>query len=325
MKKTLLALAVVAGFSSAAQADTTTLYGRLAYEVSLANGADNAKDTVKVFSNKLDLATSGVRLGVKGVEDLNNGLKALYQLEFGYDFDGDAKNKGKLTEVRQANVGFSSAFGTITLGKQTNLHGAWAGKADTFNSLSGTYAPSLGNRSAKAVSFISPAAGGVTIGAAVILDGSGDVLPYGTSKNVRAYQGGVNYDINGLEASFVYTATKGDQAGVKKGSHELYAAGVAYNAETFTVAADYAHLASSADYFAVAGRFAHGSNTVRVDFEYKDPKGKKNELMKVGLGYQYNFSKRTRAWVEGAYMRDKYEVQGKKSTYSAVVGLRHDF
>lgn len=322
MKKSLLALAVVAGFSGVAQADNTTLYGRLAYKVDF-SGGEKAKDAVNVFKNNLDLKTSGVRLGVKGLEDLNNGLKVHYQLEFDFGFGGD--HKGTLKEVRQANLGFSGSFGKVTLGKQTNLHGHWAGKADQMNSVSGAFADSLGSRSAKAISFVSPATGGVTAGAAVVLDGSGEVHKLGTSKNVRIYQAGLNYAVNGLEASFVYTATKGDKPGVKHGSDELFAAGVSYGNDTFLVGADYWHTASTGDYIAVAGQYYMGQNTFSADFEYANPKGAKNELMKVGLGYQYKLSKRTRAWVEGSYTRDKYEFKGKKSQYSAVVGVRHDF
>ena len=43
-----------------------------------------------------------------------------------------------------------------------------------------------------------------------------------------------------------------------------------------------------------------------------------------GLGYQYNFSKRTYSWVEGQYV-DLNGDDSDDNGYSVRVGLRHDF
>lgn len=306
MKKSLLTLAVVAGFASVAQAaDTTTLYGRLAYEI-------NIQDLKNADESTLDLSTSAVRLGVKGVEELNNGLKALYKLEFAYDFAKEAANKGRLREIRQANVALQGGFGTLTLGKQTNLYGALNGKADIFESVSGEFR-AIPTRSAKAISLVSPA-GPVTLGAAVVLDGSKELGSGSDSKNVTVYQAGAQYGVNGLEAAFVYTGVKGTPV-------KHYAASLGYSNDNFAAGFDYERVQKTSDYFALAGEFKSGSNTFRLGAEYLDPKAEKG-VVRALLGYQYNLSKRTYTFVEGTYERD---LETKNNGYSAVFGLRHDF
>lgn len=58
------------------------------------------------------------RWGLKGAEDLGGGLKAIFTLENGFDTStGSLSNNGRLFG-RQAYVGISSPYGTLTLGRQ---------------------------------------------------------------------------------------------------------------------------------------------------------------------------------------------------------------
>jgi predicted porin len=58
------------------------------------------------------------RWGLKGAEDLGGGYKAVFTLENGFDTStGNLGNNGRLFG-RQAYVGISSPYGTITLGRQ---------------------------------------------------------------------------------------------------------------------------------------------------------------------------------------------------------------
>ncbi|HXO93953.1 MAG TPA: porin [Candidatus Acidoferrum sp.] len=58
------------------------------------------------------------RWGLKGAEDLGGGLKAVFVLENGFDpSSGNLSNNGRLFG-RQAYVGVSSPYGTLTLGRQ---------------------------------------------------------------------------------------------------------------------------------------------------------------------------------------------------------------
>ena len=61
----------------------------------------------------------GSRFGLKGAEDLGGGLKAIFQLENGFDSTSGALGQGKRMFGRQAFVGLQSdQYGTLTLGRQ---------------------------------------------------------------------------------------------------------------------------------------------------------------------------------------------------------------
>lgn len=74
------------------------------------------------------METSGLRQsvwGIKGTEDLGNGLTAFFNLESHFDMDtgalhgtGDTAGSGTILFRRQANLGLSGSWGSITLGRQ---------------------------------------------------------------------------------------------------------------------------------------------------------------------------------------------------------------
>lgn len=63
----------------------------------------------------------GSRLGFRGTEDLGNGLSALFVIENGLALDTGAAAQGGLLFGRTAVVGFSGAFGRVTIGRQTDF------------------------------------------------------------------------------------------------------------------------------------------------------------------------------------------------------------
>ncbi|WP_043680674.1 porin [Castellaniella defragrans] len=132
MKKTLLAAALLAGFATAgvAQAETSvTLYGIL----DTGYGYQNYKydhagaDITSKSSGLRDGTFNGNRFGLKGSEDLGDGLRAIFQLEQGFNLgDGTAANSTRAFH-RQAFVGLSSDnWGTFTMGRQ------YSAGVDTF-------------------------------------------------------------------------------------------------------------------------------------------------------------------------------------------------
>ncbi|HHT00545.1 MAG TPA: porin, partial [Thiomicrospira sp.] len=77
MKKNIIALAVAAAFAApVAMADAPTVYGKLNLNVSSITDKGNGVN---------DVAS---RVGIKGSEDLGDGLKAIYKMEFELDVEG---------------------------------------------------------------------------------------------------------------------------------------------------------------------------------------------------------------------------------------------
>ena len=121
MKIKLFAVAAATLFAASAQAQSSvTLYGVADVGIeylSNANGATKANNTnsrVAMQSGNM----SGSRWGLRGVEDLGGGLKALFQLESGFSVDDGAGSTDGLFN-RAATVGLQGQFGTLTLGRQT--------------------------------------------------------------------------------------------------------------------------------------------------------------------------------------------------------------
>ncbi|MCP3655898.1 porin [Herbaspirillum sp.] len=122
MKKSILALAVLAAFGGAAHAQSSvTIYGAVDASLSYTNKiSTGGKDTGGQMALDSGLM-KGSRLGVKGVEDLGGGIKALFTIENGFSVDtGEAGQKGVLWG-RQATVGLSGNFGTVLAGRQKDV------------------------------------------------------------------------------------------------------------------------------------------------------------------------------------------------------------
>jgi len=129
MKKSLFALAALGAFAGAAQAQSSvTLYGVADMNLefvnhmgsqtpTLANGfnAGTSNNLYRMSSGGL----SGSRWGLRGVEDLGGGMKALFVLENGFALDNGSIQQGGRLFGRQAYVGLESAqVGRFTFGRQ---------------------------------------------------------------------------------------------------------------------------------------------------------------------------------------------------------------
>ncbi len=131
-KKSLLAVAVLgtaAGFACAAD---VTLYGivdtGLIYQSNKVTiDGTEAADT-KTFG--LDSGVSSAsRFGVKGTEDLGNGLKVGFKLENGFKADDGSLDNGDRLFGREASLTVSGDFGALSMGRMGGIGSA----AGTYN------------------------------------------------------------------------------------------------------------------------------------------------------------------------------------------------
>jgi len=178
MQKKIIALAIAAAISAPAFADNAnvTVYGKAFLNIESVN---NDKAAV---SNATRVQTNASRFGVKGKEDLGDGLSGIYQFEAQFDADGSGaasatKNGGFGNGTRNSGVGLEGGFGTVIVGNwdtpfkiahnkvelfdnttvfsSINLIGR-AGGADTINS-------NYNTRQANDVQYWSPSLGGVKL------------------------------------------------------------------------------------------------------------------------------------------------------------------
>lgn len=120
-----------------ADAGNITLYGQARLSIDV---TDNGSDSATRVSN------GESRLGIKGVEELGNDLKAVFQIEVNANLDDGAGSTGSLfAAARDSYVGLAGGFGTIALGIINTPYRESTEYADVFNNSLGDYNSILGN------------------------------------------------------------------------------------------------------------------------------------------------------------------------------------
>jgi predicted porin len=134
MNKKLLAVAVgaamVAAATTATAGDEPTLYAKIHLSIdSMDNGGStDAADGIFVSSNSS-------RLGIKGAEDLGNGLKAVYK----YEMSTNYSSAGAVNGNRNAYLGLKGGFGQIIAGRHDMPFKTVGRKADLFGDTIGDH------------------------------------------------------------------------------------------------------------------------------------------------------------------------------------------
>lgn len=177
MQKKIIALAIAGLASTAAFAQTNvTIYGIADVGIAQVRGNGDLTGT-KVISG--GLSTS--RIGFKGVEDLGNGLKALFTLEYRLNPDENVgiggNGAGGLAAAgpaRQQFVGLTGGFGTAVAGRLQTTGYDWEVKyitlaATAFDIHNQLTVPKFrinlqnDSRANNAVAYISPSFGGFSV------------------------------------------------------------------------------------------------------------------------------------------------------------------
>lgn len=131
MKKSLLALALMGAFSSAAMAQSSvTIYGIADIGLQNLKNGNPAGATTKLSSGQVQ----GSRLGFKGVEDLGDGLKAHFDLLMGLNLDEGSSAQGGRTFGRRSVVGLSGDFGVLEFGRDKTINNLFIDAFDPFHS-----------------------------------------------------------------------------------------------------------------------------------------------------------------------------------------------
>ncbi|MGH8782749.1 porin [Paraburkholderia sp.] len=168
MKKSLLALTALGAFAGVAHAQSSvTLYGIIDEGFNINTNA-GGKHLYNLSSGVLQ----GSRWGLRGTEDLGGGLKAIFVLENGFDVNTGKLGQGGLMFGRQAYVGLSSPFGTVTAGRQYDSVVDYVGPLEVGDQWGGYIAAHPGDldnfnnayRVNNAVKFTSANYGGLTFG-----------------------------------------------------------------------------------------------------------------------------------------------------------------
>ncbi|MDP9651246.1 porin [Paraburkholderia caledonica] len=114
MKKSLVIASILGAATGVAHAESSvTLYGIIGTSINF-NTNSGGHQLYNLTAGPLQ----GSRFGFRGSEDLGGGYAATFTLENGYDPTSGKLGQGGLIFGRQAFVGLSSNYGTVTLGRQ---------------------------------------------------------------------------------------------------------------------------------------------------------------------------------------------------------------
>jgi predicted porin len=358
MKKSAIALAVAAalGMSAASQAETI-LYGSARVSVDYLDIEPADDDDASVW----EVVNNSSRLGVRGAEDLGNGLSAIYQYEFGIDVTGDGNY---FNSNRPRWAGLKGGFGAVTLGTQWTPFYNVIGVTDVLNSgksfdyyLAGdTEILGLGEtfldrgiadfRTGNSILYVTPDIFGLTAEAMLSMDGDDDdgLTEDDDPNSIDRWEANIKYENGPIFAGVAYIQeeqTDDEQWGAALGylgdafgvvaSYQLFLPEDAVDFEPVDINGDGITSDLATDDLAVyslQGTFSFGNNIAYATYAYTDPDATDfEEVQHVELGLEHYFSERTRIWAEGIYAFNEADIADTDdaSALAVSLGVRHDF
>lgn len=244
MQKKLIALAIAAAASSTAFAQTNVQIYGIADVGYVGVDADGGKFQHNINSGVLSTS----RIGFKGAEDLGNGLKAIFTLEYGLLLDQNTGVGAGAAAARQQFVGLTGGFGTVVAGRlQTaGLDYTVAGSAlggstsvGAINQISAANDFPLLNatsRANNAVAYISPSFGGLTL--AVNHARVSEAASITDEKDSSATLLAANYENGPISAGLVYGKADIEQ-GISKGDSTEWGVRAGYDFSVVKLQAAY--------------------------------------------------------------------------------------
>ena len=319
MKKSLIALAVLAASGAAMAQSSVTLYGVVDTGLTYSKGEESVYGMTHVGGNV------NSRLGFRGVEDLGNGLKATFNLESGFSADDGTNYMGQdgLAFTRTSTVGLAGNFGEVRLGRMLTSSYLAVSRYDAFGD-TGIGASLAWNgretgyaaRTENAISYTSPNFSGFKIGA-----------EYGFGEQQKAsdkrYIGlGATYDNGPLSLGLGFDRLNGDTRNNTVGTENLttWHLGGGYNFGVARLLGFYKESKFKDDGVGAAGDSAKfktfglgvtapvgAAGEVRASYNhYRDSDaGETLKADQLSLGYVHNLSKRTALYGTYAYLKNK--------------------
>ncbi|WP_322092609.1 porin [Paraburkholderia bannensis] len=262
-KLTVLAAALGLATSLNAHAQSSiTLYGILDVAIGYIHNSGGQSSQWKMSTGNV----SENEWGLRGTEDLGGGVKAIFNVENGFDLASGQIHEGGRLFGRQAWVGLSSpTYGTVTLGRQydpmtdvvqpitgDSFSGIWATPGDIDN-----YDDSA--RFDNAVKWVSPTWNGLSLEAMYAFGGIA-----GATGSGQVYSGGVSYTNNQLSLAAGYLH-------INNGNPTLSTRGTTASDSLFNSAVNSAYeSANSISIARAAAQYVIDQVTVGVAYSYSD-------------------------------------------------------
>lgn len=320
-----VAITGIAGMANVAHAQSSvTLYGIVDAGVEYVNHASSEGGAARLVSGGKNTS----RWGMRGVEDLGGGLKAIFQLESGINVaNGQFDDGPGAIFDRRATIGLKSRFGTVTMGRTFTTtydymlpfdpmgyapNYSWA----TSSTATGGRKDGLFSRSANAVRYDGEFSG-FKLGA---MYGFGNVP--GSLKTSSKYDFAIGYGNGPFAAVVTFDRQNGASDSVTPADTTNYIQGIHAG-----LSYDFGALKTMAGYRNYRREFTNTSPTLLSDMYWiggsydftpyftlfaavyhQDIKGASDaDPTLISLRGQYSLSKRTVLYVSGGYSLAKHD------------------
>ena len=360
MKKTLAAVAILGAFAGSALAADVTLYGKVDLGLQYVH-----QDNKGVKTDNWGLQSgnsSSSRFGLKGQEEISEGLTVGFQLEHGFNADDGSDSDSTKAFSRESRLYVKTDYGTVHMGRfgaldsgtgsvdvAADFTASGTGYGDNINDqgrVFNTYSSRLDN----SIAYTSPEFAGVTLHAMASLgNDQGDAKE--ASSDVDRYYGlgvtgqwgnfGAGLVVSQVDRGHVESALyKDDATNVTAGVNYDFGVAKAFLAANYykggeeletahsdVVAEDYSQWGVS---LSVAAPIASGKLETAVGYAVgKDDAAASDadeyKVFNIGAYYSYPLSKRTYLYAGVGY--DQVEdFDGEKiKTTEVISGLVHNF
>ena len=241
-----IAAALAAGTAFHAQAATSvTLYGL----VDLGLGYENVEGPDGFEQSNVGMRSgvnSSSRWGMKGTEDLGDGLQAVFTLEGGFDAttgDGGGFDRKAALALK------SDSWGQLQAGRDKNFATSWV--VESINPFGTSYeSASLGSpfgsgssiRYDNLLSYVTPSIGGFSLGLGYSFETgarSGDDPDFATNAKDRAFTAGARYKAGPLYLAAAYDLYKTNSTQANDTDLKAYMLGASYDFEVLKVGVMY--------------------------------------------------------------------------------------
>jgi predicted porin len=340
MKKVLsLAIAAALVAPAAAMADAT-LFGKAHF---ILEKVDTKASTAASSVDEWGVDSIHSRVGVKGAEDLGNGLKAVYHFEFKVDPDSSSTLGN-----RNQFIGLAGGFGTFLMGRHDTPMKMSQGKFDQFGDLPNgdiTAVMPGEDRLGNVMAYVSPAMGGLTLALATVagensafeLDCPADHIslaglygngPIFASLAYNSYDlGTVNADPSLIRGTFIWNGGSWQVGGmVSKMDLDLgvdgddsLQYGISGNVKVGAGKIKAQYLMGESERLGVADLVSGFTPNVAITTLVGTPE---NEVTQISVGYEHALSKRTS--VHAGYTMYEEDQTGKEVD-ALFGGIIHNF
>lgn len=319
LNQIVAAVGLIAASTCAVAADSSVqLYGRI----------DTAIESVKAGAQRVNGVNNGDSFfGLKGQEDLGNGLTVGFQLESAFNSDDGANTSDKFFGNR-SELNLSGSFGTLRMGRFLNpSYYAIADRASLHNEDYGiTYDQlyrDIGN-TANRIAYVSPDMNGLKLESSISLHERAN----GNATDKNAYDLAANYDLG----SWSFGAGYGEH-----GDEKQYALRATWSQDAWTVSGYHQRaedidtgIKAKVNVTRLAVAYAMGAGELHANYGHANGAAGA-EANQWTVGYNYHLSKRTKVYAFYSQIQNKNGAAfgdmeiADQDQKSVSVGIRHNF